>query len=318
MATPRGATTRLLAKAESTYGTNPGGTDWRQYGFNPPLSFGATQDMSQSPTIGISTNRDPQEPFRGDVTVPLSFGLPLDLTDLGFWLKMMFGAPTTSGTTNYTHVFKSGSLTALPSCSIEVGLADLARYVLYTGCKANTLAINAAPGGKPSATIGFIAQDEAESGSSVDSGPTLASGFTTFNNYQAVLNREASALSYVTDFGINFSNNVESIRDIGSGVNIREALEQDTSISGTLTERLAATTLMADAQAATYKAFQVVWTIGATQLLQIDIPRLHLQRAGKAIQGRGGISIPWAWQAEFDSASGAALVITLKNQTSSY
>jgi hypothetical protein len=318
MATARGANTRLLAKEEGTYGTNPGGSDWVQYPFNPPLTFGATQDLTQSPTIGISTNRDPGEPFRENVTVPLSAGLPIDLTHIGFWLHKLFGDATTTGSSNYTHVFKSGTFTALPSVSLEVGLPDLPRYFLYTGVKANSLSITAAPGGKPSASIGMIAQDEAESGTSVDSSPTVASSLVTFNNYQATLSREATALSYVTGFALNFANNIESIRDIGSGQNIREALESDTSISGTLTERLAATTLLADAVAATYKSFTILWEIGATQSLQIDLPRVHLQRVQKTIQGKAGIEIGWAWQAEYDSSAGAALVVTLKNQTASY
>lgn len=320
MATARGANTRLLAQAESTYGTNPGGTDWRQYAFNPPLNFGATQPLTQSPTIGISTRRDPGSPFPEDVTVPLSFGLPMDLIDIGFWLKMLFGAPTTTNSgTDYTHVFKSGSFTALPSFTAEVGLVDLPRYMLYTGVKANTLTIGAKPGGRPAITLACVAQDEAESGTSVDSSPVLpASAYTEFNNYQAVLSRESTALSYATDFTLNYSNNVDGIRDIGSGQNIREAQEQDTSITGTLTERLAATTLMADAVAATYKAFDVLWQISATKSLQLQLPRLWLERTGKAVQGRGGISIPWRWQAEYDSTAGAALVMTLKNQTASY
>lgn len=318
MATARGANTRLLAKEESAYGTNPAGSDWRQYAFNPPLNFGATQPKTQSPTIGLSTNRDPGSPFDEDVSVALSFGLPLDLSDIGFWLHKVFGDPTTTGSSDYTHVFKSGTFTALPSFSSEVGLVDLPRYFLFTGCKANTLAIAARPGGRPTVTLGCIAQDEAESGTSVDSSPTLPASFTEFDNYQAVLSREGSALSYATEFSINYSNNVDGIRDIGSGRNIREALEQDTAITGTLTERLAATTLLADADAATYKAFALKWEISATKSLEIALPRLHLERAGKAVPGKGGVSIPWRWQAEYDSSAGAALVVTLKNQTAAY
>ncbi len=183
---------------------------------------------------------------------------------------------------DYTHTFTSGTFTALPSFTAEVGLVDLPRYFLNTGCKANTLSIGARPGGRPAITLGCIAQDEVESGTSVDSSPTLPASFTEFNNYQAVLSREGTALSYATEFVANYSNNVDGIRDIGSGRNIREALEQDTAISGTLTERLAATTLLADAVAATYKSFGVIWSIAANQSLEIEFPRLH-QVAGGAL-----------------------------------
>lgn len=300
MATARGANTRLLAKEESAYGTNPGGTDWRQFGFNPPLNFGATEPLSQSPTIGLHTGRDPSAPFREDVTVGLSFGLPMDTNDIGFWLQKVFGDPVTTDDTggDFTHVFKSGTASILPSFSAEVGMPDVTRCFLFTGCRANTLGITARPGGRPTVTLGVVAQDEAESGTSVDAAPTLPAGFTEFDNYQAELTREATALSYATEFVINFSNNVEGIRDIGSGRNIREAQEQDTSISGTLTERLAATTLLADAVAATTRAFVVTWTISATLSLSFALPKLSLERVGKVVPGRGGVSIPWRWQAE--------------------
>ena len=148
MATARGANTRLLAKEETTYGTNPGGTDWRQYPFIPPLDLGAAQQLLESPVIGISAGRDPADPFYDAVRVDGTLQLPLDLNDIGFWLHKMLGdATVTDADPNYTHVFKSGGSAALPSFSAEVGYPDVPNYVLMTGCKAGSLTVSAAPTG---------------------------------------------------------------------------------------------------------------------------------------------------------------------------
>jgi hypothetical protein len=51
--------------------------------------------------------------------------VPVDVINIGHWLRLLLGAPTTTGTTpNYTHSFGSGAAT-LPSQAIEVGYPDV-------------------------------------------------------------------------------------------------------------------------------------------------------------------------------------------------
>lgn len=318
MATARGASTRLLVKEESAYGTNPAGSDWRQYPFIPPLDLGAAQQLLESPVIGVSAGRDPSDPFYDAVTVDGRIPIPLDLVDIGFWLQKLFGDPTTTGSSDYTHIFKSGQAAALPSFSAEIGYPDVPNYVLMTGCKAGSLEVTAAPTGRPQATIGVLAQDAVRSSSSVDSSPTLPADFTQFNNFQATVEREGSALGYTTGMTLSFTNNLEAIRDIGSGQNIKEALEQDAQVSGQITIRLSDDTLLDDSEGATPIALGLQWQISATKLIRFDVGRAFLPRRKAVVQGRAGVDVTFDWRGSYDSGNGCALMVTLKNQTAGY
>ena len=92
-----GAAARLAFKKEVTYGTNPGGTDFLQMPFIPPMRFGADQALIDSNVIGIGPTRDPSDPFYDGINVPINFAVPLDKTELGRWLQLLCGAPTTTG-----------------------------------------------------------------------------------------------------------------------------------------------------------------------------------------------------------------------------
>jgi hypothetical protein len=318
MATARGANTRLLAKEESAYGTNPAGSDWRQYPFIPPLDLGGAQQLLESPVIGVSAGRNPADPFYDAVTVDGTIQLPLDLSDIGFWLHKLFGDAATSGSTDYTHVFKGGGSTALPSFSAEVGYPDVPNYVLMTGCKAGAFTVSAAPTGRPTCSVTILAQDATRSGSSVDASPTLVSDYEQFNNFQATISREGSPLGYVTACSMTFTNNLEAIRDIGSGNNIKEALEQDAQVSGSLTVRLSDDTLLDDSEGTTPIGLDLLFQITSVKSILFTVPRAFLPRRKAVVQGRAGVDVTFDFRASNDDSDATAFMVTLKNQTASY
>ena len=94
-------------------------------------SLGAEQPLLASELLGYG--RDPLAPIKDAVTADGDITVPLDAEAFGFWLKAAFGAPTTTGTTNKTHTFKSGSWN-LPSMAIEVAMPEIPRFAMYTGC----------------------------------------------------------------------------------------------------------------------------------------------------------------------------------------
>lgn len=78
-------------------------------------------------------NRDPAAPFLDTVTVQGDIVVPVNLVNFGHWLRLLLGAPTTTGTApNLTHSFGSGAA-ALPSQSIEIGYPDAPTYDLRAG-----------------------------------------------------------------------------------------------------------------------------------------------------------------------------------------
>lgn len=317
MATERGANVNLLFKKEATYGTNPGGTDFLQLPYNT-LDLGDSQNMMESQVIGLGGGRDPADPFYDAVDVSGSADVPLDKTEFGRWLQLTFGDPTTTGTTNYTHVFKSGSDTALPSATLEKGMTGIGRYEVFTGVRVGTMELQSAPTGKPSVKLGFVGKLKTVSGTSVDASPTLAASYEQFNNFQAVLTRAGSALGNVSSCRLSFNNNLDPVRSIGDGTGISEAVEGDTQTEVTLSVRVADTTLLDDSEGSSPIALKLTYTISATKLIEFHIPRLFIPRAKTTISGRQGVQVEFRGRAAYDSTELCALAVTLKNQTATY
>lgn len=317
MVIERGANVKLLFKEESVYGTNPGGSDFLQLPFNT-LDLGDSQNMLESQVIGLGGGRDPADPFYDAVDVSGNVDIPLDLTEIGRWLNLLFGGPTSSGSTNYTHVFKSGTSSALPSATLEKGLTGVGRYEVFTGVRAGTMELQTAPTGRPSVKLGLVGKLKTVSGSSVDASPTLPAHYEQFNNFQAVLEREGSSLGYVSSCRLSFNNNLDPVRSIGDGTGISEAVEGDTQTEVTLSVRVADTTLLDDSEGSDPIALKLTYTISATKLIEFHIPRLFIPRARTTINGRQGVQVEFRGRAAYDRSEACALAVTLKNQTATY
>lgn len=321
MAIAIGANQRLAFFKESTYGVNPGGTAWLQMPFIS-LDFGASQNLIDSNVIGIAASRDPADPFYDSINVDGTIEVPLDKVEFGRWLQQLFGNPTTTNVAaDYTHVFKSGAA-ALPSCALEVGSPDLAapQYLLALGVRASTLSLTTAPTGRPQARVGLVGQGATRSGTTVDASLTAPAGYEQFNNFQAALTRNGSALASITAMSLNFSNGIEPLRTIRADQKIDEALPGDTSINGTLTARYADPMLVlaTDSEGTTPVDLRVTYTISATRSIEFRVPRAFLPRAKSRVEGRGGVSVDYQFQGSFDAAQACAFMVTLKNQQVAY
>ncbi|MFY7926234.1 MAG: phage tail tube protein, partial [Aquidulcibacter sp.] len=204
-----GANARLLMIPEASYGTAPSG-NWRRMPFLS-CNLGAEQPLLDADVIGIGGNRDTGAPLLDTVTVAGQAVVPIDLINFGHWLRLLFGPPTTSGTSpNFIHSFGSG-LAALPSNSIEIGYPDVPNYDVCTGVRADTLEMDFTPTGAASATIGLLGQGSLR-GAASSGGTPSGAAFTAFNKAQGSITRAGAALAQVTGARISFSNGMETVR----------------------------------------------------------------------------------------------------------
>ena len=94
MARAQGARAQLALAFESTYGTPP------VSGFTKmpfiSTSLGGEQPLLDNEVLGFG--RDPITPARDAFDADGDVVIPLDVENLGFWLKACFGAPTTAPT----------------------------------------------------------------------------------------------------------------------------------------------------------------------------------------------------------------------------
>ena len=119
MARAYGWNAKLLIAEEKEYGVLPD-TNYRQVPFISS-SLDSEQGLISSNVLGLG--RDPTQPFQDVINVDGDIVVPVDMRNIGLWLKAIFGIPTTSETEDgaYSHDFESGK-TSIPSYSIEVGL----------------------------------------------------------------------------------------------------------------------------------------------------------------------------------------------------
>ena len=208
-----GANCRLLTIPEATYGTAPAG-DWLRMPFLS-CDLGAEQPLLDADVIGVGSSRDPAAPFLDTVTVQGQAVVPVDLVNIGHWLRLLLSAPTTTGTSpNFIHSFGSGAA-ALPSNSIEIGYPDVPNYDLCTGVRADTLEIDFSPTGPATATFGLMGQGSARGASSSGGTPTSAA-YTAFHKAQGTISRNGSALAQVTGARLTYANGMEMVRTMGT------------------------------------------------------------------------------------------------------
>jgi len=308
----QGARSQLAAAFETTYGTAPA-SGFMQMPF-ASASLGAEQPLLASELLGYG--RDPLAPIKDAVTADGDIKVPLDAEAFGFWLKAAFGNPTTTGTSNKTHTFKSGSWD-LPSMAIEVAMPEIPRFAMYTGCVLDQLSLQMQRSGLLTADVKLVAQGENVATASAAGTPT-GYALQRFGHFNGAIKRNGTALGNIVSADLTYSNNVERIETIRSDGRIDGADPSIAALTGKIDVRFADTTLMDQALNGSSASLEFSWVISANVNLTITAHAVYLPRPRIEIQGPQGIQASFDWQAAYDSVAGQMCTIVLKNQVSSY
>ncbi|PRX29960.1 hypothetical protein SAMN05216257_10921 [Meinhardsimonia xiamenensis] len=312
MARAQGARSQLAAAFETTYGTAPA-SGFMQMPF-ASASLGAEQPLLASELLGYG--RDPLAPIKDAVTADGDITVPLDAEAFGFWLKAAFGAPTTTGTTNKTHTFKSGSW-SLPSMAIEVAMPEIPRFAMYTGCVLDQLSLQMQRSGLLTADVKLVAQGENVATATAAGTPT-GYALQRFGHFNGAIKRNGTALGNIVSADLTYANNVERIETIRNDGRIDGADPSIAALTGKIDVRFADTTLMDQALNGTSASLEFSWVISANVSLTITAHAVYLPRPRVEIQGPQGIQASFDWQAAYDSVAGQMCTVVLKNAVASY
>ncbi|MBS7790316.1 hypothetical protein KTR66_09930 [Roseococcus sp. SDR] len=305
-----GANCRVNMFPETTYGTAPGG-NWRRMPFMS-VDLGAEQPLLDNDIIGAGNNRDPAAPFQDTVTVQGQAVVPVDLINIGHWLRLLLGAPTTTGTNpNFIHTFGSGG-SALPSNAIEIAYPDVPSFDVCTGVRADTMEIDFSPTGAATATFGLMAQGSVRGGASSAGTPTSAA-ITLFNKAQGSITRTGSPLAQVTGARVSFSNNMEMVRTIRADRRIEGVDPGIARATGQITTRFENTTLLTQAQDGTAAEFAFAYTINANRSLTVTLHEVYLALAKTPIEGPAGVEATFDFRAAFNTAATRMMTAVLRN-----
>jgi hypothetical protein len=304
---------RMLIGFETTYGTPPASGAFHLVPF-VSSDLDSAQGLIESNILGLG--RDPSQPYQDVINVDGDIVVPVDLRNIGHWLKCVFGAPTTTGTGPYTHEFKSGGL-SLPSLAVEVGLPEIPDFPLFSGVRANSIALNFARSGEAQATIGLIGQGETAQGATIDTAPEQAD-YTRFSQFQGSVKQGGQSLGNVSSAAFTYSNNLERIETIRNDGKIDGVDPGVAALSGNISVRYADTTLMDAARSGTPIDLELAYTIDANNQLVIECHEVYLPKPKRSISGPGGIEASYDYQGAKDALLGNMVTITLINDVESY
>jgi len=239
--------------------------------------------------------------------------VPIDTEAFGFWLKGALGAPVTTGTGPYTHVFTSGNW-SLPSLSIETGLPEVPSYAMYGGCVVDKIGWQMARSGLLTANVDLIAQGETlatNSGAGTPAPVTLK----RFGHFNGSLTRNGADIGNIVGADLSYANNLDRVETIRADGKIDGADPSIAALTGKIDVRFADTTLFTQAINNTECSLEFGYSLPTGERLTIDVHRVFLPRPRREIQGPQGIQMSFDWQAAQQESGDPMVTITLVNNS---
>jgi hypothetical protein len=297
---------------ETVYGTAPT-TGFRTVPF-ASTTLGSEQPLIASELLG--QGRDPLAPIKDAVTADGDVVVPIDVENVGLWLKAAFGSPTTTGTTPKTHTFQSGNW-SLPSLSIETGMPEVPRYAMYTGCVCDQLSWQMSRSGLLTATARLIAQGESASAATA-AGATTSLGLQRFGHFNGSITRNGAPLGNIISAEVTYSNGLDRIETIRADGKIEGADPGMAALTGRMEVRFADTALINQALDGTPCELVFGYSLGASASFTFTAHAVYLPRPRIEIPGPQGIQATFEWQAAKATSPARLCTAVLVNTVTSY
>lgn len=314
MARAYGWNAKLLIAEEKEYGVFAD-TNYRQIPFISS-SLDSEQGLISSNVLGLG--RDPTQPFQDVINVDGDMVVPVDMRNIGLWLKAIFGIPTTSETEDgaYSHDFESGK-TSIPSYSIEVGLPEIPQFIRFMGVRANSIAFNFQRSGEAQVTVNLMAQGETGATTTINSAPKVFN-YTRVSQFQGYIKSGGELLANITSASVTYSNNLEKIETIRSDGKV-EAIDLGVaSLSGSISAKYADNILLDKARSGTPVDIELGYQLSETLKLVITCHEVYLPKPKRSVDGPGGIECSYDFQGAKDQTLDKMMTVTLVNDVESY
>jgi hypothetical protein len=298
---------------ETTYGTSPV-SGYTKIPF-ASTTLGAEQPLQTSELLGYG--RDPQAPIKDAVTADGDVVIPIDAEAFGFWLKAVFGAPTTTGAdAPYTHEFRSGSW-ALPSFSVETGMPEVPRFAMYSGCMVDSLSWQMARSGLLTATVSIVAQGE-EITTSTTAGTPASIALKRFGHFNGAMTHNGTNIGNVVSAELTYANNLDRIETIRADGKIDGVDPSIAALTGNVVVRFADQTLVQQAINGEACELEFSYALATGESLTLTAHAVYLPRPRVEISGPQGVQATFDWQAANDPVADRMCTVTLTNYREAY
>ncbi len=314
MSRAKGYNSQLALGYETQYGETPTSSIAYNMPFNQ-AKIDIAQKLIDSTTI--RGRRDREQPATGNIDVSGSIVAPIDQIGIGYWLRAMFGNPTTTGTADpYTHVFKVTD--SQPSLVLEQQYRDISTYEMFNGCKVNKFSFTYGGDNELTANIDLLGAKRTV-GSATFAATLTDLSLLKFSNFQGTIEEGGSQLAIVTEASLNVDFGLDGNNYTIGGGGCRTALpEGNLQVSGGIKAFFEDTTLLNKAINNTKSSLNFKFTNG-THSLVFYMEEVVFQQSSPGIENEKGIIVNLPFKAFYDSgAGGSAIVTTLTNSQASY
>ena len=233
-------------------------------------------------------------------------------------------APASNGTVSAasltgglnSHTFLSGNWT-LPSMSIEVGMPEVPRFAMYSGCVLDSLSWAMERSGLLSSKATLVAQGETIAGATA-AGPPAAIALKRFGHFNGAIKRDAVALGNIVSADVTYANNLDRIETIRSDARIDGADPTIAALTGKIDVRFADTTLLTQAINGTAAALEFSYALGSGEGLTLTAHAVYLPRPRIEIKGPKGVQASFDWQAALATSPARMCTVVLVNTMADY
>jgi hypothetical protein len=312
MAREFGARTKTALAFESTYGVAPA-SGYRIIPF-AKNDLGRSQPLLANEMLGYG--RDPLTPVKDAVDAGGGLTIPMDVENLGLWLKGAFGAPVTTGTTPKVHTFNSGSYT-LPSMAIEKQMPGIPLFEMVTGCMVDEIGFDFQRKGLLTAEVKLMAQGSADAAVTGAGTPTEFA-YQRFGNFNGTIKRNGVDLGNILSGSVMYRNNLDPVETIRADGKIDGIDPGMAAAGGSLVVRLADTTLIDQATAGTGCSLEFIYSLGANASLSMTFHDVYLPVPKKTIEGPGGLQVTFDWEAAKAVSPARMCTFVLTNTVATY
>ena len=314
MARAYGWNAQLLLAEETEYGEMPA-NNYRKIPFIS-TTLDSEQNLVSSNVLGLG--RDPTQPFQDVINVDGDMVVPVDMRNIGVWLKAIFGIPSTEDVDDgvYTHSFESGKI-VIPSYTLEVGLPEVPQFIRFMGVRANSIAFNFQRSGEAQVTLNLIGQGESGETTAIDTNPEVYK-YTRVSQFQGFIKSNGALLANITAASATDSNNLEKIETIRNDGKV-EAIDLGVaSLSGSISARYGDNILLDKARAGTPVDIELGYQLSDSLKLEIVCHEVYLPKPKRTIDGPNGIECSYDFQGAKNEEIGRMMTVKLTNDVESY
>lgn len=288
-------------------------------------TFGATGDLEriqESPS-----GRYPSTLVEGLLRGGGEIAMVGDFQWIGWPLKLMFGAPTTTDDTggDYTHVFEPDETAIPPYATMWKEMFGLTSPLYYRcgGLILNEMRIGGAKSGRPMMPrfSGFVLREQ-KVVASVASGATARTAPDPIHNYLITTGVAgiSGGAAGLTEFSATISNGLELDFETQTGTRFAKKADPAGNFegSGQLGIRWQTNAQYDAARAGTLLTITQTWQAAADKSLSIVYRNVRLEDRSPGFSGPGFVTASYGWRFAPPPSGQAPMTITLKNQVANY